>query len=94
MTTVESVIVLGLVVLGVAMFVRHRRENPTVDMDHKAPNVHNVVTPAATETAAKPAAKKTAKKKAAAKPAAKKVAKKAPAKKTAKKTTKKTTTKK
>jgi len=65
--TVAEVIVAGLVVLGVSMFLRHRRENPAVDMNHQAPNVHNVqmagkVGPA-TE-ADKPApAKKVAKKK-------------------------------
>ena len=41
--TVVEVIVAGLVVLGVSMYIRHRRENPPVDMNHKAPNVHNVV---------------------------------------------------
>ena len=63
----EYVIVAGLVVLGVSMYVRHRRENPPVDMNHKAPNVHNVVQPGKVgpATAAdKPApAKKVAKKK-------------------------------
>ena len=41
--TVVEFIVAGLVVLAVSMFIRHRRENPPVDMNHKAPNVHNVV---------------------------------------------------
>ena len=41
--TVETVIVAGLVVLGVSMVIRHLRENKPVDMNHKAPNVHNVV---------------------------------------------------
>jgi len=65
--TVAEVIVAGLVVLGVSMFLRHRRENPAVDMNHQAPNVHNVqmagkVGPAT--AADKPApAKKVAKKK-------------------------------
>ena len=65
--TVVEVIVAGLVVLGVSMFLRHRRENPAVDMNHQAPNVHNVqmagkVGPAT--AADKPApAKKVAKKK-------------------------------
>jgi hypothetical protein len=40
--TVVELIVAGLVVLGVSMYIRHRRENPPVDMNHKAPNVHNV----------------------------------------------------
>jgi hypothetical protein len=39
---VVELIVVGLVVLGVSMFIRHRRENPPVDMNHQAPNVHNV----------------------------------------------------
>lgn len=64
----EYFIVVGLVVLGVSMYLRHRRENPPVDMNHQAPNVHNVqmsgrVGPAT--AADKPAvpAKKVAKKK-------------------------------
>lgn len=40
--TVVELIVAGLVVLGVSMYIRHRRENPAVDMNHQAPNVHNV----------------------------------------------------
>ena len=40
--SVVEVIVAGLVVLGVSMVIRHRRENKPVDMNHKAPNVHNV----------------------------------------------------
>ena len=64
--TVETVIVVGLIVLGVSMYIRHRRENPPVDMTHKAPNVHNVqmagrVGPAPVKKVAK---KKTTKKKA------------------------------
>jgi hypothetical protein len=63
----EYVIVAGLVVLGVSMVIRHLRENKPVDMNHQAPNVHNVVQPGKVgpATAAdKPApAKKVAKKK-------------------------------
>jgi negative regulator of sigma E activity len=66
----ELVIVAALVVLGVSMFIRHRRENPAVDMNHKAPNVHNVqmegkVGPAtaADKPAAAPAKKVSKKKK-------------------------------
>ena len=65
--SVELVIVAGLVVLGVSMVIRHRRENKPVDMNHQAPNVHNVQMPGKVgpATAAdKPApAKKVAKKK-------------------------------
>jgi hypothetical protein len=39
----EYFIVAGLVVLGVSMVIRHLRENKPVDMNHQAPNVHNVV---------------------------------------------------
>jgi negative regulator of sigma E activity len=76
--TVVEVIVAGLVVLGVSMVLRHRRENPAVDMNHQAPNVHNVqmsgkVGPAT--AADKPApAKKTTKKKVAKKKVVKKKA--------------------
>ena len=76
--TVVEVIVAGLVVLGVSMYIRHRRENLPVDMNHKAPNVHNVqmagkVGPAT--AADKPApAKKVAKKKATKKKTTKKKA--------------------
>ena len=67
--SVELVILIGLVVLGVSMYVRHRRENPPVDMNHKAPNVHNVVSktpngPAKVEAPKKVAKKKVTKKKA------------------------------
>ena len=69
--TVETVIVAGLVVLGVSMYIRHRRENPPVDMNHTAPNVHNVVE----QVKAGPApVKKVAKKKVAKKKAVKKKA--------------------
>jgi hypothetical protein len=61
------------------MFLRHRRENPAVDMNHQAPNVHNVqmegkVGPAtaADKPAPAPAKKKVAKKKVAKKKAVKK----------------------
>ena len=71
--SIELIIGAAVVVLLISMFIRHRRENPSVDMDHKAPNVHNVqmkgkVGPAT--AADKPApvkaapAKKTTKKKA------------------------------
>ena len=76
--TVVEVIVAGLVVLGVSMVLRHRRENPAVDMNHQAPNVHNVqmagkVGPAT--AADKPApSKKTTKKKVAKKKVVKKKA--------------------
>lgn len=36
----ELVIVAALVVLGVSMYFKHR--SAPVDMNHKAPNVHNV----------------------------------------------------
>ena len=41
--TVVELIVAGLIILGISMVIRHRRENKPVDMNHKAPNVHNVV---------------------------------------------------
>jgi hypothetical protein len=61
---VEIGIVVGLVILGVSMVFKHRAK--PVDMNHKAPNVHNVqmkgrVGPAPAE---KPVAKKTTVKKA------------------------------
>ena len=82
--TVEYIIVAGLVVLGISMMIKHRSK--PVDMNHKAPNVHNVqmkgkVGPAT--AAEKPAAKTTKKKTA-----------KKTAKKTSKKTSKKTASKK
>jgi hypothetical protein len=85
----ELIGIIALAVLGVAMYMKHRAK--PVDMDHKAPNVHNVqmkgkVGPAT--AADKPAPKAAAKKPAAPK---KKVVKK---KTTKKKTTKKTSTKK
>lgn len=60
---VEIGIVAGLVILGVSMVFKHRAK--PVDMNHKAPNVHNVqmkgrVGPAPAE---KPVAKKATKKK-------------------------------
>ena len=95
--SIELIIIIAIAVLGVAMFVRHRRENPPVDMDHKAPNVHNEqmkgkVGPAtaADKPAAAPAKKAAAPKTKAAAAPKKKVAKKT----TKKKTTKKTSTKK
>ena len=84
--TVVELIVAGLVVLGVSMVIRHRRENKPVDMNHKAPNVHNVQMAGRVGPAPAPAA-----------PAKKKVVKKKKAatkKKATKKTTKKTATKK
>jgi hypothetical protein len=88
--SIELIIVIALAVLGVAMYMKHRAK--PVDMDHKAPNVHNEqmegkVGPA---TAADKKAAEPAPKAAAAAPK-KKVAKK---KTTKKKTTKKTSTKK
>ena len=41
--SVLELIIAGLVILGVSMVIRHLRENKPVDMNHKAPNVHNVV---------------------------------------------------
>ena len=65
--TVVELIIAGLVILGVSMVIRHLRENKPVDMNHKAPNVHNVVEqvkagPAPVKKVAKK--KKTTKKKA------------------------------
>jgi len=69
----EYFIVAGLVVLGVSMVIRHLRENKPVDMNHKAPNVHNVVE----QVKAGPApVKKVAKKKATKKKTTKKAVKK------------------
>ena len=87
--SIELIIVIAIAVLGVAMYMKHRAK--PVDMNHKAPSVHNVqmkgkVGPAT--AADKPAPKAAAKKPAAPK---KKVVKK---KTTKKKTTKKTSTKK
>jgi len=82
--TFESILIAAVVVLAVSMIIRHRRENPSVDMDHQAPNVHNV------QMEGKVGPATAADKKEAA------PAKKAPAKKktTKKKTTKKKSTKK
>jgi hypothetical protein len=72
----EVVIVLALVVLGVTMYFKFR-EKP-VDMNHQAPNVHNVVQPGrvgpatAADKPAAPAKKKVAKKKVVKKKAVKK----------------------
>ena len=79
--TVEMIIGAAVVVLLIAMYIKHR-EKP-VDMNHKAPNVHNVqmkgkVGPAT--AAEKPAAKttkKTSKKKTSKKKTTKKTVKKA-----------------
>jgi negative regulator of sigma E activity len=92
--SVLELIVAGLVILGVAMAIRHHRENKPVDTNHQAPNVHNVqmkgkVGPAT--AADKPAPKAAAPKTKAAAAPKKKVVKK---KTTKKKTTKKTSTKK
>ena len=82
--TIEMIIGAAVVVLLIAMAVKHRSK--PVDMNHKAPNVHNVqmkgkVGPAT--AAEKPAAKAT-----------KKTTKKKTTKKTTKKTSKKTASKK
>jgi hypothetical protein len=74
--TVETVIVAGLVVLGVSMYIRHRRENPPVDMNHTAPNVHNVVENAVNGPTPAAPTKKVAKKKATKKKTIKKAVKK------------------
>lgn len=66
----EVVIVLALAVLGVTMYFKYR-EKP-VDMNHKAPNVHNVVENAVNGPAPAAPAKKVAKKKVAKKKAVKK----------------------
>jgi hypothetical protein len=65
--SIEVIIVAALVVLGVVMYIKHR-EKP-VDMNHKAPNVHNVVskTPNGPATASKPVKAKKATKKTATK---------------------------
>ena len=76
---VESIILLGLIVLGVAMYFKHRPKS--VDMNHQAPNVHNVqmegkVGPAtAADKPAAPAPKAVKAAKAPAKKATKKAAK-------------------
>ena len=91
----ELIGIIALAVLGVAMYMKHRAK--PVDMDHKAPNVHNVQMEgkAGPATAADKPAKKTAAKKTAAAPKKKVVKKKTTKKKTTKKkTTKKTSTKK
>jgi hypothetical protein len=82
--TIEMIIGAAVVVLLIAMAVKHRSK--PVDMNHKAPNLHNVqmkgkVGPAT--AAEKPAAKAT-----------KKTTKKKTTKKTTKKTSKKTASKK
>jgi len=80
--TFESILIAAVIVLAVSMIVRHRRENPSVDMNHKSLHASNAVSK--TPNGPKPAAKEApAKKKAAPK---KKVVKK--------KTTKKKSTKK
>ena len=56
----ELIIVAGLVVLAVTMYFKFK-EKP-VDMNHKAPNVHNVVQPGRVGPAPAPV-KKVAKKK-------------------------------
>ena len=63
MGLVETAILVGLVVLGVSMVFRHQRENPPVDMNHTAPNVHNVVENAVNGPAPAAPTKKVAKKK-------------------------------
>ena len=81
--SIELIIGAGFIALLISIYIKHR-EKP-VDMNHKAPNVHNVVSktpngPAKVE--AKAPAKKAA------------TPKKKVAKKTTKKTTKKTSKKK
>jgi hypothetical protein len=81
---VEIVILVGLVVLAASMLFKYRAK--PVDMNHQAPNVHNVqmegkVGPATAADKPAPAKKKAVKKKAAPKAAA------APKKTTKKKAT-------
>jgi negative regulator of sigma E activity len=83
----EYVIVAGLVVLGVSMVIRHRRENKPVDMNHQAPNVHNV------QMSGRVGPPTAADKPAPVAPAKKVTKKKKSTKKATKKTTKKTTKK-
>jgi hypothetical protein len=81
--TVEMIIGAAVVVLLIAIAVKHRSK--PVDMNHKAPNVHNVqmkgkVGPATAADKPAPAAKttkKTSKKKTSKKKTTKKTAKKA-----------------
>lgn len=80
--TIEMIIGAAVVVLLIAMAVKHRSK--PVDMNHKAPNVHNVqmkgkVGPAT--AAEKPAAKKATKKKTTKKKTTKKTSKKTASKK-------------
>ena len=79
--TIEMIIGAAVVVLLIAMAVKHRSK--PVDMNHKAPNVHNVqmkgkVGPA---TAADKPAAKTTKKKTTKKKSTKKTSKKVASKK-------------
>ena len=84
--TIEMIIGAAVVVLLIAMYIKHR--DKPVDMNHKAPNVHNVqmkgkVGPATAAEKPAPAAKAT-----------KKTTKKKTTKKTTKKTSKKVASKK
>ena len=84
--TIEMIIGAAVVVLLIAMAVKHR--SARVDMNHKAPNVHNVqmkgkVGPATAADKPAPAAKST-KKKTTKKKTTKKTSKKTAAKKAAK----------
>ena len=79
--TIEMIIGAAVVVLLIAMAVKHR--SGRVDMDHKAPNVHNVQMKGKVGPAT-----------AADKPASKTTKKKTTKKKTTKKTSKKTASKK
>jgi hypothetical protein len=79
--TIEMIIGAAVVVLLIAMAVKHR--SARVDMNHKAPNVHNVQMKGKVGPAT-----------AAEKPAAKTTKKKTTKKKTTKKTSKKTASKK
>lgn len=88
--SIELIIGAGFIALLISIYIKHR-EKP-VDMNHTAPNVHNVqmkgkVGPAT--AADKPATKAAPKTKAAAAPKKKVVKKKTTKKKTTKKTTKK-----
>lgn len=81
--TIEMIIGAAVVVLLIAMYIKHR-EKP-VDMNHKAPNVHNVqmkgkVGPATAADKPAPAAK-TTKKKTTKKKSTKKTSKKVASKK-------------
>ena len=75
--TIEMIIGAAVVVLLIAMYIKHR-EKP-VDMNHKAPNVHNEQMKGKVGPAT--AAKKTTKKKTTKKKSTKKTSKKVASKK-------------